>query len=60
MECIVVLERWAWKDTLDDLPGNGYGVVFLEVEFSRGRADHVGRHIVPSVGGEGLAVDLDC
>lgn len=59
MEGIVVLVRRAWKDALDDLPGDGYRVVFLEVEFSRGRADHVRGHVVPSVGGVGLAVDFD-
>lgn len=59
VEGIVVLVGRGWEDALDDLPSDGYGVVFLEVKFPRGCADHIGGHVEPFVGGVGFAIDCD-
>jgi hypothetical protein len=59
VEGVVVFVGWGRENGLDDLAGDGDGVVFLKVEFAGGEREDGGGDVVPRVGGVGLAVDLD-
>lgn len=59
VELIVALVGGRGELGLDDLAGDGNGVVFLEMKLAAGESEDGLRDVVPFVGGVGLAIDLD-
>lgn len=59
MEGVVGFESGPGKDGLEDLAGDGDGMVFLEVEGAGGRVEYVLGDIVPVVRWKGLVADRD-
>ena len=59
VELIVALVGGCWELGLDDLAGDGNGVVFLKVKLAAGESEDSLGDVVPFVGGVGLAIDLD-
>lgn len=59
VELIVALVGGCGELGLDNLAGDGNGVVFLEMKLAAGESEDGLGDVVPFVGGVGLAIDLD-